>query len=403
MSKVSTRKNLLWVATLSTLAIANCSLCATAQAAPVISAISGNVNNDNTVTISGSGFGANGPNIVIFDDFEKGVNGSVISTSLNSASVNQWSRDGGNPELTIYSNAQAHSGAKSMQSSYDTSISEPGNRMILDFSNTTEVFYSYWTMVPMDKNVPGDNATGRNPIGPNWKQAWLAGPGSWPDSDYISVVVLANSFTGNDIGGMGYDDMTTYNGRSRYPDDTHSGESWWWSTNDWIKGQWKRFDGYHKGGQTTGIVILTELTSSGPVNRISGSNTFTLLNGHYWSRMSIPGYGRGNTTNGMVAYDDVYLATGPGARARVEIGNASMYNRSNNLAIATATSWSDTSVQATIRQGSFQSGTQAYLYVIDMNGNANAQGYPITIGQSSGSMAAPQGLCVVSPQTGLCE
>src|SRR5574343_165202 len=321
---------------------------------PIISSVSGTVSSGNVITISGSSFGSTGPNIILFDDFEKGTNGSIISLVAGSATVNQWSRDGGDPSLTTYTTARAHSGTKSMQNIFDTTIEEPGNRMILDFSASTEVFYSFWTMIPTGRTVPGDG----NPSGPNWKISWLSGSGTWPDSDYI-----------------------------------YSGESWWWSTSDWSKGQWKRLDGYHKGGQTTGTVTLTELTSSGRIDRISGINTFTLLDGHSWTHMSIPGYGRGNTLNGMTAYDDVYFSIVTGARARVEIGNNSTYSVSTKLAIITPTSWNDTLIQATVRQGSFTNGS-AYLYVINANGAVNANGYPITI-VSGVKLAAPRNLRIL--------
>lgn len=58
-------------------------------AAPSISGIYGTISNGSQITISGSGFGNDGPNIIIFDDFEKGTNGNIISILPNSAQVNQ--------------------------------------------------------------------------------------------------------------------------------------------------------------------------------------------------------------------------------------------------------------------------------------------------------------------------
>ena|GEM_PF-6087878 len=85
-------------------------------------------------------------------------------------------------------------------------------------------------------------------------------------------------------------------------------------------------------------------------------------------------------------FDDVYLATGPYAQARVEICNHSTYTTSTNCSIATVTLWSDTEITATLRQGSFANGEQAYLYVFDANGNVNSDGYPIIITSSSNDM-----------------
>lgn len=74
------------------------------------------------------------------------------------------------------------------------------------------------------------------------------------------------------------------------------------------------------------------------------------------------------------------MATGSAARARIEIGNAATYNGSTNMTVLTPTAWNNTAVTTIIHQGSFTSGQQAYLYVVDSTGAVNANGYQITIG-----------------------
>jgi hypothetical protein len=81
--------------------------------------------------------------------------------------------------------------------------------------------------------------------------------------------------------------------------------------------------------------------------------------------------------------DDVYIATGPNAAARVEIGNATTYTACTNLALITPDSWSSNLIIATVRQGRFASGSKVYLYVSDASGNVNSTGFPITLGTSS--------------------
>ena len=90
----------------------------------------------------------------------------------------------------------------------------------------------------------------------------------------------------------------------------------------------------------------------------------------------------------MAYYDDVYVATGDGARARVEMGNASTYSASTNLALITPTAWGDTSITATVRQGQFDAEDSAYLYVVHADGTVNATGYPVTIGAGAPAQAA---------------
>jgi len=93
---------------------------------------------------------------------------------------------------------------------------------------------------------------------------------------------------------------------------------------------------------------------------------------------------------------DVCVAVGPAAMARVEICNNSSYSSATNCAIFTPTSWSNTSITATVRMGSFTNGL-AYLFVIDSAGTTSPSGYPITIGGGGGETppSAPNGLHVV--------
>ncbi|MBF0384973.1 MAG: hypothetical protein HQL27_03785, partial [Candidatus Omnitrophica bacterium] len=61
-----------------------------AQAEPAITGVSGTLEQGSAITISGSGFGVAGPNIIVFDDFEKGTLGQPIMTGAGSAQVGEW-------------------------------------------------------------------------------------------------------------------------------------------------------------------------------------------------------------------------------------------------------------------------------------------------------------------------
>jgi hypothetical protein len=113
--------------------------------------------------------------------------------------------------------------------------------------------------------------------------------------------------------------------------------------------------------------------------------------GGYWERLHVNAYGR-KTPNSHPTFDDVYVATGPNARARVEIGNQPTYNSSTNLAIATINSWNDGQIIFTFRKGSFATGQQAYLFVFDGAGVVNSQGFAFTVGGDGVSLAAPTNL-----------
>jgi len=90
---------------------------------------------------------------------------------------------------------------------------------------------------------------------------------------------------------------------------------------------------------------------------------------------------------GNWAYDDLYTDY---TQARVEICNVASWTdtSSHHCEIQIPTLWTDSSISIVFNQGSFNSGNQAYLYVIDKNGNVNQNGYPITIGQSPAATRA---------------
>jgi len=87
--------------------------------------------------------------------------------------------------------------------------------------------------------------------------------------------------------------------------------------------------------------------------------------------------------------------------ARVELSENSTWDTTTrkHLEIQPATSWSDSSITITLNQGSFQEGDTVYLYVIDENGVANTNGYPLNIGggEAANSLPSPGNLEITSP------
>jgi hypothetical protein len=76
------------------------------------------------------------------------------------------------------------------------------------------------------------------------------------------------------------------------------------------------------------------------------------------------------------------VAVGSNSAARVEIGNKSDYKTCTKMAISTPTSWSSTKISVTVREGNFEPGENAYMFVVDADNKASA-GYPVTFDSSS--------------------
>lgn len=89
-------------------------------------------------------------------------------------------------------------------------------------------------------------------------------------------------------------------------------------------------------------------------------------------------------------WDDIYVDR---TWARVMLSNRSTWGTSSTgplYEIQIPTAWSDTNITAQVNIGEFSNGATAYLYVVDANGNANASGFPVTIGGGgSGGLTAP--------------
>jgi len=343
----------------------------TARAAPAISSVTGTLSNSGAVTITGSGFGATGPSVRLFDNFESGSNGAFISTLTSTAGhfSNVWTTTtGGNSPA--YSTAFAHSGTKAAKINFQGGTQIEGNTMGVSFSSASEWLMSFWVYVPVGKDVPGTN----NPDGPNWKLWWSTAGGAGSETaDYVDVILS------NDLSSELWEPA----------DDPQNGSATgcpWYNTIG-QKGRWLRKTWYFNGSTSgSGILWLSEVDGTQQTAPCNVSNATTTY-GPLTNFIQIPGYGR-TDSNAEAYYDDIYIATGAGARARVEIGNASTYGGSTNLALLVPSSWSDTSIAATVYSGSLAAG-QAYLYVVDANGQVNANGFPVTLSSGGGGSCTP--------------
>ena len=315
---------------------------------PSITGISGVLEEDNQVYISGVNFGNNGPKVVLFDDFEDGVLGSPIKTGEGSASFGQWHIEVGN---TTYSNAESVSGNKAFRA--DMSDHWLKYTQVLLPDTPLDVFVSYWLLIPEGDKIPGEDSS----EGINWKTTWLQGEGT-VDDDQVIPALLSSSWTlfGNN---------TPYTG--------------WPSAPYLVKGKWKHFKVWIKGGYNNdGEVKLWHLDHNGPLSQtLNQTSVSTMYAGGARERIRFNGYGR-STNNCHPMFDDVYVATGPNGQARIEVGDNINYLECSNIAVSVPTSWSDNNINAVLHTGSFPPG-DAFLFVVNSQGEVS-QGFSFEIG-----------------------
>lgn len=329
-----------------------------AEAAPSVSGVSGTVAEDQSITISGSAFGG-GPTVVLFDDFEGGTSGAAVATGAGSAKYGQWMYAG---DGATYSNLGAISGNLSARANPESFNLD--SYIQASLGSVSRVYYSWNQLVPTGTVLPA----------PNWKVTWIMGTDSSDDDRYVPGDPNTGEpggwvITGNDNTETAWADYVTYS----------IGVGTWIRSGIWLKGgtNGTSNDGESKFYTTTGsgTTVQSDLAAN------------TLPTGGAWERVRFNAYSS-SEPNCSPLVDDVYIATGDNAQARVEIGNASTYAASTKLTILTPTSWASNSITATVNQSNFVAEESGWLFVIDSTGTASS-GYPVTIGGAAADTTAP--------------
>lgn len=338
----------------TTLCIFSCFCLSVSQ--PVIDEVIGSMAQDASIQIRGSGFGSQGPNIVLFDDFEKGRDGQSINTGQGSAAVGGWHATSGNPRYSSESSVSGEMAFRADMSDGYRKFAEAG----LPQGGETDLFISWWIYLPPQDNFPGEGTAD----GTNWKQLWVQGS-STVDDDLVLPVLVGNTvfLDGNDdcLGPAPTGSM-------------HGTLERQWS---FRKGEWLRLWAWVKGrADESGQVYLHELGSNGVQTLTARPSTQVQCDeGDRFEKVRINGYGR-VTPNCHPMFDDVYIASGENAQARIEIGNQPVYEQCTKLSTAIPVSWSDAGIEARIQLGAFSEEELAYVFVIDKDGNVSG-GVPV--------------------------
>ena len=332
----------------------------TCWAAPEITGV-GSISNGSNVTITGTGFGS-APTVVFFTDFEQGSNNVDILTGSGSANVGEITAI--TAGISKYSSSAAMSGNLSFQTGMESSETGRGTVTINLPSPTDDIFMSWYLYIPLGDNYPGEG--GLESI--NWKPVWILGADQ-TDDDLVVPVLLG------DVDGTNLSWLITGNdqnpGYFKYLDV------------DFVKGRWARFAVWIKGSSNNTGQCHFWVTDAvnGTIQEANENNVTTLKSGGKRESVVINAYGR-VAADSHPTFDDVYIATGLNARARIEIGDSSTYTECTKFSVCTPSSWSTTSIVATSWVAAFDEGV-AYLYVTDADGAVNANGYQITLGSGT--------------------
>jgi len=326
---------------------------------PSISSTSGTWSHGNSVTISGSGFGTKSTAApVIWDDFEGGTNGNSIHGQDPVVGPN-WDTLTSHGVPPVYSTAGNRSNS-SLCSMHNFNIQQY-NCSLEYWGEHLTVYFTYWWKYSRQSYQYSDNckpwieygSDGHYPV----VYSGMSGPSGVLRSNIIdSPNVSAPTYWGN----------TTL---SEINDTWVRWEVWLEQSDPNVSnGTYQLWT--HKPYAGTPNISLELNSGENQVMTRTGADGWRQWNFGSYHCMDE----RSPDARSYIYIDDFYFDT---TRSRVEIGNASTWSGCTWREIQRPTAWSSTSITVVVNEGGFSGLSGKYLYVVDSDGNVNANGYAL--------------------------
>lgn len=329
--------------------------------APSVNSVNGSFTDGAAVSIAGNSLGANSLDFEwVGDDIEQGTLGQQPIW-------NKWVFNFG-PNTITYS--YAHSGTKSLYNSLNSGTYAAVMR------------YNYGSQISYNKDI----------FMSWWVRRIHVGDGQWKlfrvsfDNDIQDTATpqfkMFNWYNGNQFfinSGPGTDATDGCNGCGiRYP-----GDNAWYRLDVEVK-----TSSAHGAGGGIYKYSMYDPENDQQVYSITFNDVVSFNDDNdYYQWFMWQNYIGNGITSQETWTDDMFIQVG--SWARTELCDSSSWNTRTQCEIQIPSAWSDSSITFTANQGSFNNGDTAYLFVVDENGEVNASGYPITIGESSFDITAP--------------
>lgn len=358
-----------------------------AYAAPSIILAPSSISDGENITISGDEF-KTGPTVYKWDQF----NQAGDNYDLGDIIANGWTHyERAHYEKPVYSNTNArYAGSKHarMHWWYDDEHSQIHDDSYMYYDGSDGLSSVYVSFYYRRENLNPGNYTDNNKT---WRLCSNAADGTGDNPVFLGTRVgySENSQLYEQVKGCGETILNT-------DDDQVNNVTL-------VNGYWQRYEAYVMQSdpgvangtaltwiQGTDGVFVQEMNHNGDYMFRQEGCTGT------WQDYILGGYMRlGHLSGGVTMidhnieyesyYDDFYLASSP---ARIEIGDNAVWENCTKREIQGAiNSWNDSAASINVNQGALSSG-QAYLFVINENGEVSS-GYPITFGTSGGDATAP--------------
>jgi hypothetical protein len=327
-----------------------------AEAAPQLTSLT--LSSPTDVVLNGTGFGA-GPNVIFFDNFEKQQ--KFIQTFTSNTLT--WN----NGEITL----KESSGNTALRArDPKTPAGAKGEQELeINFNkNYTEAFIFYSVKIPPNTNFSGASTPKTFPPVSSWKFIWLyLGVSGFENPNDFDICMPTHVGNGSFL--MGGND-----GNLGWIED---GVNWW----EWD--QYNHMSNYIRFDPTSPLSNPVQYFWSVTNNRVN--TPLTIKNqlpsqftdtAFAFDRIHIPGWiGNGNFDNFDGLYDNIYLALGNNALARVMISDSADYTKSHYVVAVPSKSWSDT--QIVLDADVLPIFGKLFVHVFDKSGNISTSGIPL--------------------------
>lgn len=332
-----------------------------------IGGVTGEVSQNSSLTIMGSGFGAKSPAAPIkYDNFQNGTPGQTLQGGT-APSWETWSnvQPASNPQANYpkYSDQQPRfAGDKTLrQHFWDTPNGFVSNVSVIMRNLTQKVYVSGWAW--NDRSNDGAT-TGLRNVKIWWHCAneWGTPTTRWDvypvngSGHFTSEACAVGSYTANE-----------------------------WSTSMPDRQQWQRLEVWHNRGSASESENLRAWVNGA----LEAQFTVPFVSGCSQNSVYLMSYADQNTSGSSWLdwhWSEIYIDN---TLARVELGNNSSFSACTHREIQIPTAWSSSAVTVTANIGTFAAGSTAYLFVVDAAGNASV-GFPVTIGGASEPTAPGQ-------------
>lgn len=325
-----------------------------AHSDPVINSVdTDRVQSEGVVVINGRGFGER-PVIHVLDTFEH--SGAAVGdiVALDKARLGAWTRHGTNPPT--------YDGfARSGRFSARMAGPDVGMRQLThDFSQPVQtVFISYWVAIPPGYPFPGqDDIYDGFPSNSAWKFAWLI------DEDYQgnSSDVIVPQYNGQNTSSIsGNDGMLSYIAKP----------STWWSWGNWMRIA-ALLEANPNAPTDDGRLLVEIYSQEHGLYRFDKNTPVFDKDGPFikqYQYINFPGWFTSfELGEARPLYDDIYVASGPNAGARIEISDNPDYEKSDYIAIMQVESWDDTRIEASMAPVYLQEIASPSFHVFDRTG-----------------------------------